>query len=64
MESSGKETTITRYRAIQISGWSLKQFGLRNRMKFWWGQDIWFGNVPFCKVLLLANIIVWILVTR
>ncbi len=26
-----------------------------------WGADIWYGKVPFCKTILLINIIVWLL---
>ncbi len=26
-----------------------------------WGADIWYGKIPFCKTLLLLNIIVWLL---
>jgi len=28
-----------------------------------WGADIWFGRVPVVKSLLLANIIVWVLLS-
>ena len=26
-----------------------------------WGADVWYGKIPFCKTLLLINIIVWLL---
>ena len=26
-----------------------------------WGADIWYGKIPFCKTILLINIIVWLL---
>jgi len=28
---------------------------------FWllWGTDIWFGCIPFCKTIMLANLVMW-----
>lgn len=37
---------------------TVKEFGL---WQAFWGHDIFFGNVPFLKSLVLANIIAWVL---
>ena len=49
------------YRAVEISiGWRsmIEEFGL---WQVFWGTDIFIGKLPFMKLLVLANIIVWIL---
>ncbi len=51
-----------KWRAFQINmGTDVLQIG---RWRIIWGMDIWLGNVPFMKTLLLANIIVWVLMIK
>ncbi|KKN49498.1 hypothetical protein LCGC14_0642050 [marine sediment metagenome] len=26
-----------------------------------WFADVWYGKIPFCKTLLLINVIIWVL---
>jgi hypothetical protein len=49
---------MRKYRAIQIKYaiWKATPIEI---IKFIWGADIWLGNIPFMKSLILANIIVW-----
>lgn len=38
------------------------QVGWKTRLKYCWGWDIWFTRwLPFCKTLLLVNVIVWVI---
>ena len=49
------------YRAVEIRvelRSMIKEFGL---WQVFWGTDIFIGRIPFMKLLVLANIIVWIL---
>lgn len=55
-----KPITKTKWRAIDITvgKGSIKCFGFWN---VFWGTDIFFNGLPFMKLLVLANIIVWLL---
>lgn len=45
------------FRAIQINI-PIQQLKA-HPIEYLWGMDIWFWQIPFCKTLLLLNILVW-----
>ena len=48
------------YKAVHISfnlRDMIREFGL---WQVFWGTDIFMGKIPFMKLLVLANIIVWV----
>ena len=64
-ESTTEPTTLLRinsagkFRAVEFN-WSktVEEFGLLHVL---WGLDIWYGNIPLCKTILLINILIWLL---
>jgi len=48
------------WRALQLSPGERPK-GARQWINFLWGFDIFFRNLPFLKIILTANILVWII---
>ena len=40
------------------------RWDLRGVWNLFWGFDIFLGRVPFLKLIILANILVWILIAK
>jgi len=62
-EGERREFEPESWRAIQfVIPWSNKGMTPRRWLKYAWGMDIWFGDLPFCKTILLVNVLIWIAV--
>ena len=56
------EMRISKFRAVElISTEVTKGHNWKTVSKILWGMDIWINNIPVVKVLILANVIVWLL---
>jgi len=53
-----------KFRAIQFNFRKDNTVGWKETIKILWGFDIWMGNTPIVKVLILANVIVWLILFR
>ena len=49
------------WRLFQMNLGEPRPKGFIEWSRFLWGFDIWLGNVPFLKVMVLANILVWLI---
>ena len=66
MESKEENAEV---KLIQFrKGWKLletfvdqKPKGFKEHFWYFWGYDIWYNSYPVVKILVLANIIVWII---
>ena len=48
-----------KWRAIHVHP-TLVDVGGLNRVRFWWGQDIWFGRWPILKIqAVILAVLVW-----
>ena len=54
-------SNLGRFRAVQFNFSKDNDIGWKETLKILWGFDIWMENVPIVKVLIFANIIVWLL---
>jgi hypothetical protein len=56
---------LTKFRAVQFrfifEGYTNS---LLEKLAVIWGMDIWFSDLPLCKTIILANIIMWFLLWR
>ncbi len=51
------------FRALQFRDFKkiINEFGILEAL---WGYDIFYGKIPFLKLLLLINILIWILLIK
>lgn len=68
-EFVGKQTDVVlntsspsgcKYRAVDIS-FSADVWDKLSHWQVIWGTDIWINNIPTLKMMILANIIIWII---
>lgn len=55
------ENNLGTYRAVQFYFHKNHTANWKEVIKTLWGFDIWFGDFPMLKLIILANIIVWLL---
>jgi len=49
------------YKALCFGRPQFMPKGWHQWIVFLWGTDVWFGRWPFCKCVVAANVLVWVL---